>query len=303
MDSKAIISTESNLISTKSSNLSTKVVEIFKSSNNELERINQYNSILSKTSVRDAINETLLRELKLDNNVKVALLSYIITDFCSFYNVNKNMNEMQVNQYCWLVLEDSYLSLIDFGLAFKYAKLGKFGQVIFDRIDADILNKVIKCYEDGRADILAECRKYEYVSKNEKHEITEEAKKQFAEIKNQIPKEGPTPNTIYKKKALSTYDLQKAIKNHKSEKSKVDSWTANKVDCYYEHFERIGMINIPIDEKKQIFQNKIDLGMSKKDAKTECRKEALFNLFSKMLDSNVNDEVERYFNAFINKDK
>jgi len=87
------------------------------------------------------------------------LVSYIsiwIVNFVSFLNISKSMSIEQINSTSeFILLEYPALNLADVNLVFKFAKIGRFGQ-IYDRIDGQIILCWFEKYFTERCQFAAE---------------------------------------------------------------------------------------------------------------------------------------------------
>lgn len=87
------------------------------------------------------------------------LVSYIsiwIVNFISFLNVGKSMSIEQITLTSELIISEyPALNLADVNLVFKFAKIGRFGQ-IYDRIDGQIILGWFEKYFTERCQLSAE---------------------------------------------------------------------------------------------------------------------------------------------------
>jgi hypothetical protein len=133
------------------------------------ESVTQPIRFLQRLAVRseaDAITSELpalaqiRRQLGDDGQVAVqAILTKLVQDLVSFFNVGKTMNDHQCAETVRLVLaEYYYLNLADLKLCFDRLKAGKYGKS-YDRIDGQIILMALGEYARGRleaAEILSQ---------------------------------------------------------------------------------------------------------------------------------------------------
>lgn len=266
----------------------------------EIEKFNHYTKLVNGFSIKKCLDEPVLGALKLNDIQKTFVISHIISSFCACYNVSKNMNDFQIMNYANIVLKTRFtLSIPDLALAFENAKQGRYKDngksIIFDRIDFDVLNTIIEMYEAERADVLAQKHKELNYTKENDLLIDDVVLDVLKEVAPTLPTKKKY-GSIYKNKAISANEMIKAVKN----KSNVYDWHEHKLNAFYLHFERIGMINIPIEKKKEMFAAKINKGISNEQAVVQCRKDCLKELFDKLLleDVNVENTINMYFENF-----
>lgn len=84
-----------------------------------------------------------------------AILSILLTELVSFFNVGKTMNDMQVAMTCDLII-DNYpeYKLEDFKLCFRNAMALKYGK-LFDRLDGGIIMEWISKYSRERNEYVS----------------------------------------------------------------------------------------------------------------------------------------------------
>jgi len=79
------------------------------------------------------------------------VLTSLMRDFCSSFNVVRNMNEDQIIEAALhLIDEADNFRLEDFVIMFSLAKKGKLDVKIMDRIDIDVINRIWDCYYTKR---------------------------------------------------------------------------------------------------------------------------------------------------------
>jgi hypothetical protein len=121
---------------------------------------------LAVRSEADAITSELpalaqiRRHLGDDGEITVqAIMTKLVQDLVSFFNVGKTMNDRQCAETVRLVLaEYYYLNMADFKLCFDRLKAGRYGRS-YDRIDGQIILMALEEYTRGRleaAEILSQ---------------------------------------------------------------------------------------------------------------------------------------------------
>lgn len=79
------------------------------------------------------------------------MLSSLVKDFCSSYNVVRNMNEDQIIEAAIMLIDDAgNFRMEDYVMMFSMAKKGRLGVKIMDRIDIDVINQIADAYFDLR---------------------------------------------------------------------------------------------------------------------------------------------------------
>jgi hypothetical protein len=86
----------------------------------------------------------------------------IMLEFQNFYNVKSKLDEYQLYDIAYMIMEEyRHLNLLDIGILFKYAKLGKYGKV-YDRIDGGMVLDWVSQYEKARCEIIISNRESEH---------------------------------------------------------------------------------------------------------------------------------------------
>ena len=86
----------------------------------------------------------------------------IMLEFQNFYNVKTKLDEYQLYDIAFMIMEEyRHLNLLDIGILFKYAKLGKYGKV-YDRIDGGMVLEWVKQYEMDRTNMIITKRENEH---------------------------------------------------------------------------------------------------------------------------------------------
>jgi len=98
------------------------------------------------------INYPKVVDLAKENyKVTVFSLTAIVRDFCSSFNVVRNMNEDQILEAALCLIDEAdNFRMEDFVIMFSLAKKGKLDIKIMDRIDIDVINKIWDCYYQKR---------------------------------------------------------------------------------------------------------------------------------------------------------
>lgn len=98
------------------------------------------------------IHYPMVKDLAKENfKLTVLFVTALVRDFCSSYNVVRNMNEDQIIEAAiQLVDEADNFRLEDFTMMFSLAKKGKLDVRIMDRIDIDVINKIWDAYYQMR---------------------------------------------------------------------------------------------------------------------------------------------------------
>ena len=96
------------------------------------------------------------RELGDDGDIAVkAIMTKLLQDLVSFFNVGKTMNDQQCAETVRLVLSEYYyLNLADMKLCFDRLKAGRYGKS-YDRIDGQIILMALDEYTRGRLEAAA----------------------------------------------------------------------------------------------------------------------------------------------------
>lgn len=103
----------------------------------------QYLSMIEYPKITDLIKERSRKEI-------LKLVFLIIKDFCSSFNVVRNMNEDQMIEAANMLIEDAgNYRLEDYYMMFAMAKKGQLIK-IYDRIDGQIINEMADAYHQNR---------------------------------------------------------------------------------------------------------------------------------------------------------
>ena len=86
----------------------------------------------------------------------------IMLEFQNFYNVKSKLDEFQLYDIAYMIMEEyRHLNLLDIGILFKYAKLGRYGKV-YDRIDGGMVLEWVSQYERNRCEMIISNRESEH---------------------------------------------------------------------------------------------------------------------------------------------
>lgn len=96
--------------------------------------------------------------VKFNQDDTIDEICLIILDLCKWFNVKNNISEEQIYGIAEMVISEyKFLTLLDLGLCFKFAKLGKYGKV-YDRIDGGLVLYWLKMYEEERTETIVNKR-------------------------------------------------------------------------------------------------------------------------------------------------
>ena len=97
---------------------------------------------LSKINEEDTIDEICL----------------IILDLTKWFNVKNNISETQLYSLASMIMNEyKHLNLLDLGICFKFAKLGKYGKV-YDRLDGGLILEWLNRYDADKTEIIVNRR-------------------------------------------------------------------------------------------------------------------------------------------------
>lgn len=97
---------------------------------------------LSKINVDDTIDEICL----------------IILELTKWFNVKNNITETQLYSLAHMILSEyKHFNLLDIGLCFKFAKLGKYGKV-YDRLDGGLILEWLNKYDADKTENIVNKR-------------------------------------------------------------------------------------------------------------------------------------------------
>ena len=103
----------------------------------------QYLEVVKYPAIRDLIKTEGKRKM-------IALLTFMIKDFCSSVNVVRNMNEDQMIETAVMLLDEcGNFRMEDYLMIFTMAKRGKLIK-IYDRIDIAVITQMLDAYWDLR---------------------------------------------------------------------------------------------------------------------------------------------------------
>lgn len=124
-----------------------------------------------------------LKQISKDNkNNIIKCLFLLIKDFCSSFNVVRNMNSTQMIEAANLCFEESVdYRLEDFVLMFSLAKRGKF-VTIYDRIDISVIIEIMDKYYVPRAKAIQQIE----IEKQENYKLLQEQKQIEKEKNGQV---------------------------------------------------------------------------------------------------------------------
>lgn len=119
----------------------------------ELSKISNQLIPEGRPDFKNVINYPAIKKIAEENFKLTALMiSSLIKDFCSSFNVVRNMNEDQILESAMILIEDAgNYRVEDYVMMFSLAKKGKLRVKIMDRIDLDIINQLSIAYHELRS--------------------------------------------------------------------------------------------------------------------------------------------------------
>lgn len=233
---------------------------------------------------------------------KLTALSFILADMISYYQLDRTPSATMLAKYASQLLESRKTwSLADFALWSKNITQGRYQNEVklFGKIDMETINAWCACYEMERAEKMTE-----------KHrEIAKEQEKQTESNLAELTKQGfEAPKTVgYKRKtvmdklfsnnpeAFHNYALGQLCKEDVSP----TSFSDKKTNYIFLHFERIGAINILVEEKKKMFDEMIAQGLKQEEAVVACRRIALKKLIAALENTKEQDVIQKKFDNML----